>query len=227
MVAIWAWASVTKNIFPVFGCERSNVLPLRVADSVSMANCYPSAFAYRLAVSNERVFEPGNHPCSFRPGVMVLDIVVGQCDIKRVLPRRETERDKIHPSTRVRVIIASVSGEPTNIPGALVVRNRVVDSRFFTDPKNSGSDVLLPLGSASRRGAIKRGCRVCCVWSQRVLERKLPPLCFAPLIKISIDDGRVVDLLLTRTIRNRKDKGPGVQAKNRTLGVRQEATSIC
>src|ERR1700722_4393565 len=210
MVTICSGAFVTKNIFPVFGSERSDVLPLRIADSVSMADCYPAAFAYGLAVSNEGGFEPGNHPRGFRSGVMVLDIIVGQCDIKRVLPRRETERDKIPPSTRVRVIVASVAGEPSNIPGALLVRNRVIDSRFLTNPKDSCGDAELPLGLASRRGAIKRGHRVGGVCSQREFGRNLPPLYFAPLISISIEGGSTVDLLLTRTIRHRADKAAGV-----------------
>ncbi len=158
--------------------------------------------------------------------MMVLDVIVGQCDIKRVLPRRETERDKIHPSSRVRVIVASVAGEPPNIPGALVVRNRVIDGRFLTNPKDSRGDVEFPLGSASRRGTIKRGHRVGRVWGQREFGGNLPSLYFAPLISIPIEDGSTIDLRLTRTVRNRKDQRAGVQAKNRRPGIRQETVSI-
>jgi hypothetical protein len=63
---------------------------------------------FGLAVANERISEPWDHLSSFRPGMVIIHIIIGQGHIKRVQTRRKGAWDEI--CSLFRVILAPVMG---------------------------------------------------------------------------------------------------------------------
>ena len=146
-IAIWIgmWTLVPENILPIIRSEWADIFPLGVTNPVPMPNGNPFAFADRLAISNEGASEPRNYLRDFRFGVMVRDVIVRQSDIKWILPGKKIGWNKIRSSPRGRVVVPTIAREPTSIPGALIVGNRIVSACLFTYPEDRGCDVHFPV----------------------------------------------------------------------------------
>ena len=126
------------------GAERTAVFPLRVADAVSVLDCDPPALEHGLARALESLLEPGNDLAGLRFGRAAGDIIVRQRDVERVLPRGEFGRDVVPAGGWIGIVVAAVVAGPIDIPGAFVIRNRVIDRRTFSDPEDRGHDLPFP-----------------------------------------------------------------------------------
>src|SRR5208282_6290769 len=91
--------------------------------------------------------------------MVFIDVIVGQGDIKRVLPGNKADRHKVRP--RNGTILTAVIDHPTRIPCAFGIWYRVAFRGLFANPKNSSNDVVLPrIWSAIRPSNIReKSCR--------------------------------------------------------------------
>src|SRR6516162_11285106 len=84
-----------KNIFQVVCLKGTHIFPLRVTDSSFVANLNPATFANRLTIADKCIPEPGNHLRRLRLGViLIVDIIVREGDVKRILARKKVYRNK-------------------------------------------------------------------------------------------------------------------------------------
>jgi hypothetical protein len=120
--------------------ERSDIFPLSVAGMLTMPDRYPVTFAHGLAVTDKRVLEQWDNPSSLWFGVVIIDTIIRQSHINRVLPGCEAGRDKI--CSLCRVILAAVVAYPTYVPGTLRIRSRIVFDRLLSNPKNGCSNLV-------------------------------------------------------------------------------------
>jgi hypothetical protein len=93
----------------MIGTEWATILPLGEADSVSVTDSHPTAFENGLAITDERRSKPGYNLRSLRFGVAAFDVIVRQCNVKRILPRNEIDWNEVSACGWVRIIIASVA----------------------------------------------------------------------------------------------------------------------
>src|ERR1035437_3773104 len=147
-IAVWTRGFFAENILPVVGLEGTHILPLGITyHSVGMDR-HPMALANRDASAAVVAPEPGNHFRHFRAVAAVGgDIIVGQGDIKRVL--RGSECGGKQAVASIRVVVAAVIRQPVLIPGARLVRRRVVLGRKFANPEYGGRDPTVPLCQAA------------------------------------------------------------------------------
>src|ERR1700730_1258227 len=106
VVAVWPWAFAAEDILPMINLERSHIFPLSVTDALTMPDRHPVTLTDGLAVTDKRILEPRDHPNSLWLGVVIIDVIIWQSNIKRVLPGCKTVRDKI--SSFCRVILAPI-----------------------------------------------------------------------------------------------------------------------
>src|SRR4051794_19547596 len=126
----------------MIGPEWAAVAPLRVGDFAgSIANGSPTVVSDRLAFALEGFLEPRNHESCLGLGRAVSHVIVGQGEIKRILPRDKLHREKVASGRGVRIIEAAEAPPPIRIPTAGVIRRRIVAMRRFTDPENSRHDM--------------------------------------------------------------------------------------
>jgi len=110
----------------------------------------PAALADGDAISAVAFPEPGNHLGGFRPMDTALgDVIVGQCDVKRIEVRREIHRQQAVAA--LGVVVTAEIFLPVLIPGALVVGSRVVLGRQFAHPEDGGHHVALPWQGIAQR----------------------------------------------------------------------------
>src|SRR5207244_11246647 len=80
--------------------EWSGVFPLRINDTIAFADRNPSIFASGNSWALIRFFKPRNNARRFRSVASMCFIVIGECAVKRVLPRCKSYRDIITPMGR-------------------------------------------------------------------------------------------------------------------------------
>ena len=74
--------------------------------------------------------------------MVIVHVIVGQGNVKRVLLGNETGLAKSSPGNWV--ILAAIVGHPTRVPRTLGVWYQIAFRCLFAHPKNSGDDVVLP-----------------------------------------------------------------------------------
>jgi hypothetical protein len=79
-------------------------------------------------------------------------VVVGQCAVKWVLPRRKFHRDIITPAGRIRVIKTAVAFCPLFVPGTCAIRDEIMSAWLFADPKDRCYDTYFPWIPPRRSG---------------------------------------------------------------------------
>src|SRR5271165_950136 len=107
-VGVWSWAFIPENILPVVCLVGSDVFPLRVTNFVPVPDRHPPTFANRLSILHKTSPEPGNHLCRLRLCVMIVDVVVRERNVERILARDKICWDEISSVIRVRAVIAPV-----------------------------------------------------------------------------------------------------------------------
>ena len=94
-VSVRSGPFITEYILPVVRLERADIFPLRVTNLIAVPDRYPTALANGLSIAHKGTFEPGNYPWCFRLSMKVMDVVVGKCDVERILSRNKIRRHKI------------------------------------------------------------------------------------------------------------------------------------
>ena len=152
MVEVRLGPFVAKDILKMIRAKWTAVFPLRITSAVAFAYCDPTMPADRLALSHIRLFEPRNHQRRFRFELPMRHVVVGQCEVKWILLWNERDGDVITTVGFVGAIKAAITRGPVEVPGATIIRHRVISAGLFTDPENSGHDVTFP-GETLDRGS--------------------------------------------------------------------------
>ncbi len=78
---------------------------------------------------------------------ILADVVIRQSDVKGVELRNEGFRNIT--VTALRIVIPAEVPLPVRIPGALVVRRRIILRRQLTDPEYGGDDIPFPSRSVA------------------------------------------------------------------------------
>ena len=71
-------------------------------------------------------------------------VVIGERAVKWILPRSKSYREIIAPMGGVWIIKTAVVLCPLFIPGTGAIRNEIMSTWLFTDPKNCCDDVRFP-----------------------------------------------------------------------------------
>jgi len=71
-------------------------------------------------------------------------IVVGECAVKWVLLRCKFYRDIITPMGRIWVIKTAVVFCPSFVPGTCAIRDEIISTWLFADPKDCCNDTCFP-----------------------------------------------------------------------------------
>src|SRR5204862_3011313 len=90
------------------GAYRAPLIRWRVADAIPFANGNPTMPADRLPRPSVGLLEPRNDQRRFRLELPMRDIVIGQREVERILPRDKRDWNVIPARTRVRVVRAAV-----------------------------------------------------------------------------------------------------------------------
>ena len=90
------------------------------------------------------LLKPRNYIRRFWIELPLLNVVVGQRTIERILTRYERDWDVIMPGCRLGVIHPAKVLQPILIPNALVLWRRFAANLLFTDPKNCCNNVRPP-----------------------------------------------------------------------------------
>src|SRR5947207_13741695 len=135
MVQIRLRALGAKNILEMVGAKRAAICPFRVAAPIPLANGNPTRSAARLPRPGVGLLEPRNNQRRFRLELPMRDIVIGQREVERILPRDKRDWNVIPARTRVRVVRAAVIRCPIKIPRTPVVRYRLFSADLFPHPE--------------------------------------------------------------------------------------------
>src|SRR3954470_10918348 len=183
MVQIRLRPLVAENILKMVGAKRPTILPLRVTEAIPFPNGNPTIAADRLPRSGVGLLKPRDYQRRFRLKLAVCHIVVRQCDVERILPRDERNRDVIPACARVRVIRAAVIRRPVQIPRTLKIRDGIISAGLFADPKDRSDNVRLPRVTLDRRPGTGRDQDLRFHFEQRLLPqfhcvlREIPRRC--------------------------------------------------
>src|SRR4029077_2440951 len=128
----------------MISAERSGVFPLRIGNSITFADCDPSIFARGKSRALVRLSEPRNNARRFRPVACMCFVVVGECAVKWVLTRCKFHRDIITPMGRIWVIKTAVVSCPAFVPGTCAIRDEIISTWLFADPKDCCNDACFP-----------------------------------------------------------------------------------
>src|SRR5512132_4225193 len=90
------------------------------------------------------LLEPRDDDRRFRFELPLLNIVIWQCTVERILTRHEGDWDVVLPCCRLWVMYFSHALQPILVPNALVLWGCFSANLFLTDPKNCCDDVPLP-----------------------------------------------------------------------------------
>src|SRR5215469_18889398 len=140
MVQIRLGTLIAENILKMVCAERPTILPLRVAEAVAFADGDPTVAADGLPLFGVGLLKPRDHQWRFWLELAMRHIVIGQCDVERILPRDERDWDVIPTRARLRVIRAAVICCPIEIPATFVIRNRIVSAGLFPHPEDCSDD---------------------------------------------------------------------------------------
>ena len=143
-VQIGFWTFIAKYVLPMVRSEWSCVFPLRISNSIAFADRDPSIFARGNSRTLVRLFEPRNNARRFRPVACMCFVVVGECAVKWVLLRCKFYRDIITPMGRIWVIKTAVAFCPLFVPGTCAIRDEIISTWLFADPKDRCHDVCFP-----------------------------------------------------------------------------------
>ena len=124
--------------------ERSRVFPLCISDSIAFANCDPSIFASGNGRTLVGLLKPWDNTGCFRPVASMCFVVVRQCAVKWVLLRSKFYRDIILSTSRIGIIETAVAFGPLFIPRTCVIRDEVMSTWLFADPKNRSYNICFP-----------------------------------------------------------------------------------
>jgi len=124
--------------------EWSCVFPLRIGNSIGFADCDPSIFAGGNTRALVRLFEPRNNARRFWPVACMCFVVVGECAVKWVLLRCKFYRDIITPIGRIWVIKTAVVSCPSFVPGTCAIRDEIISTWLFADPKDCCNNSCFP-----------------------------------------------------------------------------------
>ena len=124
--------------------ERSCVFPLRIRDSIAFSDRNPSIFARGHSWALIRFFEPRNNARRFRSVAGMRLIIVRKCAVKWVLPRCKFYRDVVASMGRIRVIETAVAFCPLFVLRARAIRNEIISTWQFADPKDRCYDIFFP-----------------------------------------------------------------------------------
>jgi hypothetical protein len=135
---------ILKNVLEMIGAKRATIFPLRVADAISFSNGDPAILAHGSTRFRMNLLEPRDDSRRLRLELPLLNIVVWQRTVERILTRHERDRDVIMPSCRLRDVHSAKVLQPILIPNTLVLWRHFSRNLFFTDPKNCCDDVRFP-----------------------------------------------------------------------------------
>ena len=103
----------------MIGAKRAAIFPLRVADSIPLAYGDPAILAHRLTRLRMDLLEPRDDSPRLRLEPPLVNIVVWQRTVKRILIWHERDRDVIMPGCRLRVVHSAKVRQPILVPNAL------------------------------------------------------------------------------------------------------------
>src|SRR6516164_3847795 len=149
MTCVWRRLRILKNVLEMIRAKWATIFPLGITDTISLSNGYPAILADGLTRLRMDLFEPRDDNRRLWLELPLLNVVVWQRTVERILTRHERDRDVIMPSCWLRVVHPAKIVQPILVPNALVLRRRFSHSLFFTDPKNCCDDVRFPGKSAS------------------------------------------------------------------------------
>src|SRR6476660_9289940 len=120
------------------------VFPLGISDSIAFADRDPSVLASRNSQTLVRFSKPRNNTRRFRPVASMCFVVVGECAVKWVLLRNEFYRDVITPMGRIWIVKTTVVFGPLFVPGTCAIRDEIISTCLFADPKDCCYDICFP-----------------------------------------------------------------------------------
>ena len=135
---------ILKNVLEMVGAKRAAIFPLRVADAIPLSNGDPAILAHGLTRLRMDLLEPRDDSRRLRLELPLLNIVIWQRTVERILTRHERDRDVIMPGCRLGGVHSAKVLQPILVPNALVLWRRFSRNLFFTDPKNCCNDVRFP-----------------------------------------------------------------------------------
>src|SRR5262245_39102897 len=71
-------------------------------------------------------------------------VIVGKCTVKRVLQRGKLYRNIIAAADGIRVVKAAVAFGPLFVPRACTIRDEIISSWLFANPKDCRHDICFP-----------------------------------------------------------------------------------
>src|SRR6266576_4099010 len=95
MTCVRRWTFILKNVLEMIGAKRATIIPLRVADAIPSSNGDPAILAHGLTRLRMHLLEPRDDNRRLRLELPVLNIVVWQRTVERILTRHERDRDVI------------------------------------------------------------------------------------------------------------------------------------
>jgi hypothetical protein len=135
---------ILKNVLEMIGAKRATIFPLCVADAIPLLNGDPAILANGLTRLRMDLLEPRDDNRRLRFELPLLNIVVWQRTVERILTRHERDRDVIMPGCRLRGVHSAKVLQPILVPNALVLWRRFSRNLFLTDPKKRCDDVRFP-----------------------------------------------------------------------------------
>src|SRR6266513_4022718 len=117
LIQIGFWTFIPKHVLQRVCSKWSCVFPLRISNSIAFADRNPSIFASGNSWALIRFFKPRNNARRFRSVASTCFIVIGECAVKRVLPRCKSFWDIIAPMGGIWVIKTAVVFCPLLVPG--------------------------------------------------------------------------------------------------------------
>src|SRR5690242_8803175 len=108
MIEIRLGTLIAEDVLKMIRAKRAAILPLRITEAIPFANRNPTMATDRLPRAGVGLLEPRDHQRRFRLKLAVSDVVIGQREVERILPRHESDRNVIASGTRVRVVGAAV-----------------------------------------------------------------------------------------------------------------------
>ena len=144
LIQIGFWTFIAKHVLPMVRSEWSCVFPLRISDSIALADRDPSIFASGNSRTLIRLLKPRNNSSRFRSVAGTCFVIIGKCAVKWVLLRYEFYRDIITPTGRIWVVKTTVVFGPLFVPGTCAIRDEIISTWLFADPKEGCYDICFP-----------------------------------------------------------------------------------
>ena len=124
--------------------EGSCVFPLRISNSIAFADRDPSILASGNSRTLVRLLKPRNNTRRFRPMTSMCFVVVRECAVKWVLLRCKFYRDVITSMGGIWIVKTTVVFGPLFVPGTCAIRDEIISTWLFADPKDGCYDICFP-----------------------------------------------------------------------------------